>query len=132
MTGVLCEVRLSGGLVIQLVQYGLDVGNLTGRVELRYRDDGDESWDEGLGSLDWPPVSSLRVGLPAYAFDAEVVSHAGVLVFFGVTEPDAGCSVEFDHVTVALTGATLLVTSRTDAEVKFRGPLGEQAVRPRR
>ena len=130
MTDVLCEVRPSGGLVIQLVQYGPDVDDLTGRVELRYRDDGDESWEEGLGSLDWP-IRGIGVGLPAWAFDAEVVSRAGVLVFFGVTEPDAGCSVEFDHVTVALTGATLLATTRTEAEVKFRSPLGEQAVVPR-
>ena len=131
MTHVLCEVRLSGGLVIQLVQYAPHVEDQTGRVELRYRDDGDESWDEGLGSLDWP-VRGVGVGLPAWAFDAEVVSRAGVLVFFGVTETDAGCSVEFDHVTVALTGATLLVTTQTEAEVKFRGPLGEQALQPRR
>jgi hypothetical protein len=132
MMDVLCELRLSDGFVVQLVQHGPDVGDPTGRVELRYRAEGDESWDEGLGSLDWPPVSSIGVGRAAWAFDAEVVSHAGVLVFFGVAEPDAGCSVEFDHVTVALSGATLLVSTRSEAVVKFHGPLGAHTVRPRR
>lgn len=130
MVDVLCELRF-GDLTIRLVQCPAEDDGSTGRVELRYRSEGGEDWDHGDASLDWPPGFVIRVGLPAWAFDAEVLWPWGVLVFMGVAEPNAGCSVEFDHVTVALTGPTLLATARTDAPVWFRSPLDEQAVQPR-
>jgi hypothetical protein len=130
MTDVLCAVRVDD-LTIQLVQHTPEDEDLTGRVELRYKSEGDEDWDDGEASLDWPPTFVVRAGLPGWAFEAEVLWPWGLLVFLGVSEPNAGCSVELDHVTVALTGPTLLVTTRTDAAVRFRSPLGEQAVQPR-